>query len=309
MHPTVVYLTKKNISDDSGPGSFLPSVRVAFIFLLICVVIFPTEIFASDDPLVIGIFPRRNVKQTHSMFAPLASYLTQKLGREVQLKTAKNFATFRLAMKRKEYDLVHLNQYQYVVANDELGYHAIAKNVEFGESTIAGALMVRSDSGMKTIQDLRGKKILFGGGPGAMVSYIVPTYMLRDAGLNKGDYIEAFAKNPPNAIISTYHGQADAAGVGDIALQLGMVHKAIDADKMTYLIRSEPLPHLPWAVKDDMPQETREKIQKIMTGLKDSPSGKAVLDSMEMSDMQPVTDGDYDHCREIIRQVYPGGGP
>lgn len=298
--------TQKALRDVIGPGS---SLGLLLVVLLSASFLMPVSGMAADDPLVMGVFPRRNVKQTHRMFLPLANYLSQKLGREVQLKTTKDFATFWAALNRKEYDLVHFNQYHYVVANKKLGYQAIVKNVEFGENTIAGALMVRSDSGIKSINDLRGKKVLFGGGPRAMISYIVPTYMLRMAGLNKGDYIEAFAKNPPNAILSTYNKQADAAGIGASVTRLKMVNQAIDISKMEYLVRGEPLPQLPWAVKGDMPQETRARIRAIMTDLKDSLAGQAVLDSIEMSDMQPVNDSDYDQCRMIIRHVYPDGGP
>lgn len=283
--------------------------RTALIIILICAVIVPAPVWAADDPLVMGVFPRRNVKQTYRMFTPLADYLSQKLGREVRLETAKDFKSFWSNLLNKEYDLVHLNQYHYVVAHEKLGYEAIAKNAEFGEDGIVGILMVRSDSGIKSLADLRGKKILFGGGPRAMVSYIVPTYMLRMAGLNAGDYTEVFAKNPPNAVISTYHKQADAAGVGAIVVRMGMVNQAIDISRMEFLVRGEPLPHLPWAVKGDMPLESREKIRNIMTGLKDSVSGLTVLDALEMSDIQPASDGDYDQSRNIIAKVYPDGGP
>jgi len=284
-------------------------VRSVLAFLLVFTVVFPIPILAADDPLVMGVFPRRNVKLTHRTFAPLANHLSQKLGREVQLKTAKDFMTFWSDLHKNEFDLVHLNQYHYVIAHDQLGYEAIVMNVEFGENTLAGVLMVRADSDIKTVEDLRGKRVLFGGGPRAMASYIIPTYLLHMAGLNKGDYVEVFAKNPPNAIISTYHKQADAAGIGSIVPRLKMVKQAIDIGKMEYLARGEPLPHLPWAVKKDMPQETRDKIKKIMAELKDSALGQAVLDSVEMTDMQPVSDRDYDQHRNIISEVYSGGGP
>ncbi len=283
--------------------------RNALVAVLVCGVVVPVPVLAVDDTLVMGVFPRRNVKVTHRMFAPLANHLSLKLGRTVKLKTSKDFNAFWSDLHKKKFDLVHFNQYHYVVANKKLGYEAIVKNVEFGEDTLSGSLMVRSDSGIKSIEDLRGKKVLFGGGPRAMISYVVPTYLLRRAGLKKGDYIEAFAKNPPNAVISTFHKQADVAGIGSVVSRLKMVTQVIDIGQMEYLIKGEPLTHLPWAVKGDMPAETRVKIQKIMTGLNETVAGHAVLDSMEMSDIQLVEDSDYDQHRKIINEVYPDGGP
>jgi phosphonate transport system substrate-binding protein len=283
-------------------------VQNAFLLLMVCAVLMPVPILAADDPLLMGVFPRRNVKLTHKMFTPLADHLSQQLGREVKLKTSKDFKTFWSDLQKREFDLVHFNQYHYVVANQKLGYEAIVKNVEFGEDTLAGSIMVRSDSGMKSLQDLRGKKILFGGGPRAMISYIVPTYMLRMAGLKEGDYIEAFSKNPPNAAIAVYHKQADAAGIGAVVSRLKVVTQATDIEKMEYLIRSKPLTHLPWAVKGDMLPELKQKIQKIMSGLKETVHGQTVLDSMEMSDMLITNDSDYNEHRKIIKEVYPKEG-
>jgi phosphonate transport system substrate-binding protein len=285
-------------------------VRNALIILLISSFIaFPTPILAADDPLVIGVFPRRNVKLTHQMFTPLADYLSQKLGRKVKLKTSKDFNSFWSDLHKQQFDLVHFNQYHYVVANEKLGYEAIVSNVEFGEKTISGALKVRADSGIENLEELRGKTVLFGGGPRAMISYIVPTYLLRRAGLTKGDYTEAFSKNPPNALIAVYHKQADAAGIGALVSRLNIVTQAIDISEMKYLAKGEPMSHLPWAVKKDMPANTRQSIQGIMIGLKDSLAGQAVLNSMEMSDMRSAEDSDYDRHREIINEVYPDGGP
>jgi phosphonate transport system substrate-binding protein len=283
--------------------------RSALLILLVLTLVIPISEAVADDPLVMGVFPRRNVKLTHQMFTPLAEYLSQQLGREVRFKTSKDFKTFWADLHKHEFDLVHFNQYHYVVANKKLGYEAIVKNVEFGEGTIAGAIMVRSDSGIKSLEDLRGRKVLFGGGPRAMISYVVPTYMLRMAGLNKGDYQELFAKNPPNAMLATYHKQADAAGIGAVVSRLKMVTQSIDIGEMEILVKGDELTHLPWAVKGDMPAETRDKIQKSMAGLKNTLPGQAVLDAMEMSDMQPVKDSDYDQHRAIIDYVYPQGGP
>jgi phosphonate transport system substrate-binding protein len=129
------------------------------------------------------------------------------------------------------------------------------------------------------------------------------------AGLKKGDYTEAFSKNPPNALIAIYHKQADAAGIGSLVSRLNIVTQAIDISEMEYLAKGEPMSHLPWAVKKDMSAELRQNIQKIMIGLGDSVAGQAVLNSMEMSDMQTAEDSDYDRHREIINEVYPDGGP
>ena len=119
-----------------------------------------------------------------SAFKPLAEHLSKVLGEEVKIVAPKDFKEFWKGVQSNQYDIVHFNQYHYIKSHKELGYNVIAANEEFGSSTIAGAIAVRSDSGINSVADLKGKTILFGGGKMAMTSYIATTAMLKKAGLN-----------------------------------------------------------------------------------------------------------------------------
>lgn len=238
------------------------------------------------------------------MFAPMASYLSAQLGVPVRLSTEKNFKLFWSKVQGREYDLVHFNQYHYVVANQQFGYQTILQNEEKGKSTISGAITVRKDSGIHSIQDLKGKTILFGGGPRAMQSYIAARWLLEQEGLTKKDYITKFAVNPPNAVISTYNKQADAAGIGDVVLELDIVKQSIDISEMKHLVKSTPTAHLSWAVSPLLSPEISSKIQNILTQLVTSHSGQKILQRAELTALLPAVDEDYDDVRKIISDVY-----
>ena len=76
---------------------------------------------AISNPLILGVFPRRNIKTTRS------------------------FSDFWLAIKQQKYDLVQFNQYHHIVSHQTYGYDVILNNKELGRSTIAGSLIVRKD--------------------------------------------------------------------------------------------------------------------------------------------------------------------
>ena len=258
----------------------------------------------NQKPLILGIFPRRNTRQTFILFTPLAEYLQEVLNRKVILSTTKNFEQFWQGVKKQRYDLVHFNQYHYIVSNKLYGYEVILRNQEFGDSTIAGSITVRKDSGFESIKDLKGKTILFGGGKMAMQSYIAAKWLLKQGGLEDTDYIERIAINPPNAIMSTYNKQAHAAGSGDVVIRLDAVKSQIDVSQMKYLARTDQLPHLPWAVKPDMEEATKIKIQHALSSLNADPAGQSILDKAKLSALIPATDSDYDEHRKLIRDVY-----
>jgi phosphonate transport system substrate-binding protein len=164
------------------------------------------------------------------------------------------------------------------------------------------------DSGIQDVKDLKGKKILFGGGKKAMVAYVVNTYTLRQAGLGPNDYTELFAVNPPNATIATYFGRADAAGIGDVGLRIPILKtKGVDVGKMKLVGVSQALPHLVWAVKRTMSKEDKENIQMLLVNLNNIDEGKLILSSAKLTGLKKAEDKDYKIHREILeyyRQNY-----
>lgn len=259
---------------------------------------------ALADPLIVGVFPRRDAAMTAKLFKPLASYLENALGRPVTLEMSADFDTFLTRLDERRYDLVHLNPYDYVKAHDSLQYDAIVQIEEFGEPTIRGAIYVRHDAGIREPGELRGKKILFGGGPRAMMSYVVPTYLLRKAGLEQDDYQTAFASNPPNAVLATFLKQADAGGAGEVVRRLPVVTSKIDVDQLDVIAVSEPLPHLPWAVKRELTAALKQRLRDLLVGLKETPEGTRILEQARLTAFNPVQDQDYDIHRAIIDAVH-----
>ena len=258
---------------------------------------------ADDKGLVLGIFPRYNATETATMYRPLASHLSEQLGgTKVTVVTAKDFETFWKGVEEQKYDIVHFNQYHYIRSAKH--YSVIAHSQEFGKNAVAGAIYVRKDSGITDVRQLKGRTIIFGGGKDAMLSHIAPRYLMQKAGIKENDYRSEFAVNPPNALLALYHRQADAAGGGDILIDLPVVKNAINTGELTVLAKTEPLLFLPWAVKRTMPHKLRETVQSVLTDLDESELGKNVLVAAKTSGIRKASDKDYDVHRRMINAVF-----
>ena len=257
----------------------------------------------TADILRIGIFPRRPTTDTQQMFQPLADHLSTVLDLPVTLDAPPDYASFWSAVEQGRYDLVHFNQYHYVRAHHELGYEVIGKNEEFGRSVLRANILARRDSRYRDLNDLRGRKILFGGGRSAFISYILATDMLRDAGLQDGDYIEQFAQNPIKAVIALYYMQSDAAAAGDGASSLPLVKQSFDDRELRVLAQSIAVPHIPWAVSPDIEPARRNALREALQGLNHSAQGRKVLGNMQLTGIRPAQDAEYDVVRNIVARV------
>jgi len=252
----------------------------------------------------VGIFPRRKAGQMYTMFKPITEQLSTRLGEKVNLIVPKNFKAFWKDLNSGRFDLVHYNQYHYIKSHKELGYNVILANKEFGDKKVSGMVAVRTDSGINTIEELKGKTVMFGGGKKAMMSYIIPTYLLKQQGLRPGiDYQEKFALNPFAAIIATYDGHADAVGNGEVILSLKRVKQRVDIGKIKILSSSKPVIFLPWAVKKDMNVEKINIIQNFMVDLKNTTEGKKMLKKAMINEFYVVEDKEYDYIRELVEKA------
>ena len=263
-----------------------------------------TQAIPAEAELTLGVFPRRPAAETHGLFSPLADYLSKELGEKVILVIPRDFPSFWHDVKAKKYDLVHLNQYHYIKSSKELGYQVFAVNEEQGLKTTRGQLTVRKDSGIRSVSDLKGKTILFGGDSKAMGSYIAPTAILKKAGLIEGrDYTAQFAKNPPSAMFAVYNQIADAAATGDSILQLPSITTQIDTSQLLTLALGEEFVHLAWATKDNLPAAVRKKILNSMTQLHKTHRGREVLKACQVDNFRVATDADFAKVREITQFV------
>ncbi len=259
----------------------------------------------NTDPLVMGVFPRRHATITTELFNPMAKYLSQEIGRRVFVESAPDMATFWKRVRAKHYDIVHFNQYHYIRTHKEQGYEVILVNEERGKSTEAASIVVRSDSNIKSVMDLKGKRVLFGGGKLSMQSYIYARYLLQQGGLDEGDYEPRFASNSPTAIVAAYHKLwgASAAGSGDAGLNMTAVSRQIDPKKMRYLAVGNQYAHLPWAVRGELPSKLKQNIKQAMLKLNVVTEGKKILKTAKLTGLVAAIDSDFDPHRKIVKSV------
>lgn len=293
-----------------GMNSFLFGF-VAYVSVVLTSIASVGEVHAAGvkdavdtKPIVVGIFPRRNPKDTLQRFSPLVKYLEETLQHPFSLVLSKDYESFSQKLYSGSFDLVHLNQYHYIKLHEELGYEAIAQNEEFGEKTIQAAIYAKVGSGIDDLHDLRGKKISFGGSKQAIISYMIPTVMLYEAGLLRGhDYEEVIVKNPPNALLNNYLNIVDASGAGDKVLDLPLVKKMINTSQMKVLALSEEYPHLPWAIKAEIDPVIKDKIRTAMLQLGDTEEGREVLNTAVLTGFNSISDSDYDSLRKVVKKL------
>lgn len=273
----------------------------AWTGLIALCAIAPWIAVAGPDPVIFGVFPRWNAKITVRNFTPLAEQLSRELGRPVRIETDKDFDSFMRRVHAREFDMVHLNQLQYVQAHQAAGYRAIAKLCDNPSCTIKAIIVTRRDSKLTKVRDLRGKIIAFGD-PGAMVSHVLAKSLLLESALGPEQYRTIFTRNPPNALLAVYNGEADAAGVGSPVFQQPEIRQRLDIRELRILGESRPIPHLPVAVRGDMDAKLVLRIQRALIGLARRSDSREILSRLGIERFEAADDHQYALVRNLMEE-------
>lgn len=261
------------------------------IILLLALALLPAARAAArppEPPLTLGFFPLVSTVALFKRFSPLKNYLSDQLGREVLLETAKDFPTFAQRTAERRYDIVITAPHFAVRAIDSGSYRiytAVTKDVQ-------QLIVVRKDSPFRQPADLAGKTIATPP-PGALMTMMGKDYLqqLGLSGERQPVYLPFLSHNAANAAVIA--GQADAAIASS-----NVIGKALERGAPLRIIgRGLQLPNMPTLVASDLPPELGARIQAVLVGMSDNEAGRTVLARIGFPGYRPVSAADYEPAR------------
>ena len=130
-----------------------------------------------------GVIPRFNPHVTYEYYQPLMDYLSRNTPYRFELRLGRTYLETIEDLRKGTTDAAYLGGATYAIARHRFGARALVKprNAE-GGTTYRCFIIVRKDSPVRTIQDLRGKSVAFGARR-ATTGSLIPSYMLFGSGV------------------------------------------------------------------------------------------------------------------------------
>lgn len=269
------------------------------LVVLIALLALPFGAIAAE--LKFGVLPRLAEKEMRDGFTPLAEHLSKELGVKVTLVIPKDFDTWKKEAEARAYDIVYTNPYLYVLlkkAVPETEPLVIASEPEIGDD-IKGTIIVKKDSPIKSIAELKGKTIA-ATDPGSAGAYIVQMKMLSKAGLKKDDVKVIFEKRRDPVAEAVLAGKAEAGFVRDDDVE----KLKAGGDKFRRIAVSDPIPNWPIAISKKMDPATAKKLKDTLLKLKKGDlKAIAILGPARIVGFVPAVDKEYDIMREAAKAM------
>lgn len=164
-------------------------------------------------PLKVGIIPFEDVGVIQKAFAPFAAYLGKKAGRPSgQVFVTPAYAGVLQALQSDQIDVAYLNPLSYVLAVQQFQNtpeHLVPLGMPYFHHSLTykGIIFVRADSGITTLQELKGKSVAFADRTSTS-GYLYPARLLKDAGVDPVKDIKAVNMSGTVSVNAVYGGQA-----------------------------------------------------------------------------------------------------
>ncbi len=250
----------------------------------------------TDHVIKFGVFPYKSPRTIVRLFGPIVKRLESVLGMRVQLVTAPDFKTYVARGRKGDYDLAFPCVHCFFLMQ-EAGYTVIAR----GQPDFHGGTVVRRDSDIRDIEQLRGKKIA-SIGRHSYAGYLFMVEQLSERGIDPAEVEFSFLGKLDSVLYAVLNGQYDAGTVRRDALA-----DPVFADlsgRLTFIASSPAIPQFPFVVKKDMLADHVAKIRRVLTAFSMAdPDDRQILESLRITAISPADDADYEEFRRRLQQT------
>lgn len=259
----------------------------------------------SKKVVKFGFVPVRNVEEMTREFTVLSNYLSKKTGCQFEVYPFRNYEALLEKFITKEIDLATAGSFIAYRAIKELGAKPIARPEKDGISFYTGLIVVRKDSGIKRIEDLKGKSFAFVD-VNTSAGYVYPRALIKSLGYNPNEFFREvkFAGRHDAAFLAVYHRQVDAAAAKNLVFKQIARDNPDFQKKMFILAESKSFPEKPIVVRADFDPVLREKIKQILLNMDKDPEAKEVLKAVKADRFIETSLSSFAEVEKFYRELY-----
>lgn len=266
---------------------------IPFLFLL-------TQPVFADEHLIFGIQPYLSNSELHKRFDPLAEYLSKKLAQPVQVRIGKNYQHHIDYIGRDSVDIAFIGPAPYIKLTEQYGRQSLLARLEtHGGPYYVGKIIVRMDSPLTAMKELKGKRFAFGD-PNSTLSYLVPSYMLWENGIKLGDLGGfSFLQSHDNVALGVLTGDYDAGSVKE------EVFNKYAGQGLRAIATTPQIPEHVFIARAGLPDKTKVTLKQALFKLKETADGRKIVAGIKgpTTNITEAKDSDYDELRQIIRTL------
>lgn len=249
---------------------------------------------------VVGVHPLHNPQKLFEVYGPIVDHLNAKIpNAHFHLEASLNYEEFDKKLYSGYFDFAMPNPYQ-TVRSIKAGYKVFGKMGDDDE--FRGIILVRKDAGIRSVLDLKGKKVSY---PAitALAATMMPQYYLQTHGLDVNRDIEnVYVGSQESSIMNVYLGQVSAGATWPVPWKAFIKEHPEKASQLEVKWQTESLPNNGWVVRKDVPPEMLQKVASALFELNASEEGRKMLERLPISKFEKADNATYKPVEDYLER-------
>jgi len=199
-------------------------------------------------------------------------------GLHFKTSVATSYAAVVEAMGAGKVDIGWLPPFSYVLAKNRYNVDLVFIVRRFGSSFYRGQIITRADSGLRSLQDLKGKRFAFVD-PASTSGHLYPKTLFLKQGLNPDTFLGAtvFAGSHNGVLFAVMKGEVDAGATYD-DIRAEVVKKYPDVfDRIRVIAYTQEIPNDTVCARRDLDPVLKQKFKEGLLKLSQTPDGAKLL--------------------------------
>lgn len=248
-------------------------------------------------PVVFGVHPLHNPQRLFSTYGPIVDRLNAAIdGVRFVLEASRNYDEFDKKLYARHFDLALPNPYETINALKR-GYRVFGKLG--GDEQFRGIILLRRDSPVRQVRDLRGRVISFPA-PTALAAAMLPQQFLHDHGLPLSAYTARYVGSQESSIMNVLLGDASAGSTWPPPWQMFQRSRPAEAAQLKVQWQTATLPNNSLVARDDFPPALLAEVKALLFGLHESAEGQALLAALPAAGFVPASEATYQPVRDFV---------
>jgi phosphonate transport system substrate-binding protein len=219
---------------------------------------------SSQKPLRVVLIPADGGTEdgTKKDFQPVFSAITQATGINFDIKVGQSYSAAVEAMCSGAADIAFYGPATYLQAKSRGCAELLALAVRGGGSVYYSGVFARTDSGVNTMADIKGKRVALGD-VNSTSSFNVPVAMMMQSGVKVWTDASKvnMAGSHANVLNAMSEGLSDVGGASFDSFEKAVNAKAIDPSKFKVVAKSSPIPYPPLAIHPKVDSGVKAKLR------------------------------------------------
>jgi phosphonate transport system substrate-binding protein len=266
--------------------------------------VFPAGPAVGQNALHLVLTPSQKPTDLLVAGEAFGAALGKLVGVPVRVTVASDYAAVVEALRNRTADLAFVHPAGYVLANREAKAMIVAKDQWHGNTSYTARIYVRKDSGITTLEGLRGKTIAFID-PSSASGYVYPMVLLIQKGLVQNRDPKTFFKDFVYAgshdagLLALLNGHVDALASFDQAREQYLKDPA-QRERITFVGETEPIPEGGICAREGLDPALFAKVRAALLAMK-GPAYAPLLKALyDIDGFEPAEDREYEPVRAAM---------